>query len=57
MACGIFIIAVDELLSGWGAQAQLPRGMWDLVCQPGIEPSFPASEGRFLTTGPSEKSL
>ena len=57
MACGIFIIAVDEFLSCWGAQAQLPRGMWDLIHQPGIEPNFPASEGGFLTTGPSEKSL
>lgn len=57
VACGIFIVAVDGLLSCWGAQAQWPRGMWDLIRQPGIEPNFPASEGGFLTTGPSEKSL
>ena len=28
-----------------------------LVPQPGIEPEFQALEGRFLTTGPPEKSV
>ena len=32
------------------------RGMWDLP-GPGIEPMSPALAGRFLTTGPPEKSL
>ena len=28
-----------------------------IVPQPGIEPTFPALQGRFLTTGPAGKSL
>ena len=31
--------------------------MWDLSSRPGIEPTSPALEGGFLTTGPPGKSL
>ena len=31
--------------------------MWDLSLQPGIKPTSPALEGRFLTNGPPEKPL
>ena len=41
--------------SGCGIQALLPQGMWDL---PGLKiETVPAAlAGRFLTTGPPEKS-
>ena len=39
-----------------GSQALLLRGMWDLP-GPGIEPVSLALVGRFLSTGPSGKSL
>ena len=42
-------------LSGCGAQALLPLGMWDLP-RPGIAPMSPALAGGFLTTGPPGKS-
>ena len=38
-----------------GAWAQLPRGLWNLP-RPGIQPVSPALAGRFLITGPPEKS-
>ena len=41
--------------SSCGARVQLPRVMWNLP-GPGIKPVFPALAGRFLTTGPPEKS-
>ena len=34
-----------------------PRACGVLVPQPGIEPTFPALEGGFLTTGPPGESL
>ena len=34
-----------------------PKAHGIFVSQPGIEPAFPALEGRFLTTGPPGKSL
>ena len=33
-----------------------PWGMWDLSFPTGIEPTFPALEGKVLTTGPPGKS-
>ena len=36
--------------------AQLPGGMWGISPHPGMEPSSPALEGGFLTTGPPGKS-
>ena len=42
-------------LTGCGAQAQLPRGTWNLP-RPGIKPVSPALADRFLTTGPPGKS-
>ena len=37
-------------------RAQLPGGMWGISPHSEMEPSSPALEGGFLTTGPSEKS-
>ena len=34
-----------------------PWGIWDLNSWPGIEPTSPALQGGFLTTGPPGKSL
>ena len=34
----------------------VPHGFQNLVPRPGIEPAFPALEGKFLTTGPPGKS-
>ena len=42
-------------LSSCGAQAQLPRGMWNLP-GPGINPVSAALAGRLPTTGPPGKS-
>ena len=39
-----------------GIQAELARCMWDLP-GPGIKPTSPALQGRFLTTGPPGKPL
>ena len=41
-------------LSNCGSQAQLLRGMWDLL-GPGLEPLSPALAGGFLTTAPPGK--
>ena len=41
--------------SSCGAQAQLPRDMWNLPGS-GIEPMFPALEGGCLSTVPPVKS-
>ena len=46
--------ALEHRLSSCGAQAQLPRGMWDLP-GPGLEPVSPALAGGFLTTAPPGK--
>ena len=43
-------------LSYCGARALELHGMWNLL-EPGIEPVFPALQGRFLTTGPPEKPM
>ena len=40
--------------SSHGAQAELPRGRWDLP-RPGTEPVSPALAGRFFTTEPPGK--
>lgn len=50
-------LVVAQGLSSCSAQGQLPCDMWDLFPQPGIEPSFPVLENRFLTTGLSGKFL
>ena len=47
VTCRFFV--VERRLSG-------PRASGILVPWPGIEPMFPALEGRFLTTGPPGKS-
>ena len=47
---------VEHGLSSHHPRAQLPRNMWNLP-GPGIEPVSPALAGRFLTSGPPEKSL
>ena len=44
-----------DRLSICGSQAQLPRGMWNLL-RPGMEPMFPALTRGFLTIGPPGKS-
>ena len=60
-----FLVAL-RLLSRWGAgSVSVARGLTCpatggislIVSQPGIEPSSPALEGGFLTTGPPGKSL
>ena len=51
---------VGSLVGAGGLQSvqtSLLQGMWDLSPQPGIQPMSPALPGRFLTTGPSGKSL
>ena len=47
--------ALECGFSSYDARASLPHGMWNLP-GPGIKPVFPALAGRFLTTGPPEKS-
>ena len=42
-------------LSSCVAQARLPCSMWNLP-GPGTEPESPALAGKFLATGPPEKS-
>ena len=49
-------VVVALRLSSCGAQAQPPRGMWDLP-QPGIKPVSPALAGRSLTAGPPGKPV
>ena len=44
------------MVFSYGTWASLPCGMWDLP-RPGIEPVPAALAGRFLTTGPSGKSI
>ena len=46
--------ALEHGLSGYGAQAYLLRGTWDLS-RPGIEPISPALAGGFFTTEPPAK--
>ena len=46
--------APEHRLSGWGAGALVPLGVWDLPGS-GIEPVFPALAGEFFTTEPSGK--
>ena len=48
--------ALKHRLSSWGAQAQLPRSMWDLP-RPGIEPVTPSLAGGFFITEPAGKPL
>ena len=68
-ACRLFTV-VRGLLSNCGSQAlervgsvvvacrlSCPVACGTLVPQPGIEPTSPALEGGFLTTGPPGKSL
>ena len=43
------------MLSGYGKEAQLPRGMWNFP-RSGIKLMSPALAGRFFTTGPPEVS-
>ena len=47
-------VVAAQGLSSRGAQALLPRGMWD-VPGPGITPVSPALVDGFLTTGPPGK--
>ena len=47
--------ALGHRLCYCGAQAQLPKGMWDPP-RPGIEPTSPALTGRCLSTAPPGKS-
>ena len=42
--------------SGCGPQAQLIQGMW-ILPSPWVKPVSPALAGRFLTTGPTGKSI
>ena len=64
-ACGIFtsesvgsfFVAAHGLLSGLVRWPSCPAACGILVPWPGIKPSSPALEGRFLTTGPPWKSL
>ena len=46
--------APEHRLSGWGAGALVPLGVWDLPGS-GIEPIFPTLAGEFFTTEPSGK--
>ena len=61
VVCGFFILVASLLpntgsrCSCWGTQVQLPHVMWNLP-RPGNEPVSPALAGRFLTTGPPERS-
>ena len=48
-------VAAERRLRSRGAQALLPRGMWDLP-RPMTEPLSPALAGRFSTTGPPGKA-
>ena len=52
--CGFFCCEALRL-SGCGAQAQMPPGMWGLP-GPGIKPMSSALAGRFLSTGSPLKS-
>ena len=69
MVCGLFI-AMHRLLSNCNVQAperrgsvvvapglSFPAACEILVHQPGIKPTSPALEGRFLTTGPQGGTL
>ena len=55
VAHGTFTAAHGLSSCGVGPNCPIVCGI--LVPRPGIEPVSPASEGRFLTTGPPEKSL
>ena len=52
--CQVLVVACRILQCGARAQ-ELPCRTWDLS-EPGIEPSSPALEGRFLSTVPPGKS-
>ena len=54
--CSCSMRTRERRLSTGGAQALLPRGMWNLP-RPRIEPVSPALAGGFLTIEPSGKSL
>ena len=54
---GSFFIAAQGLLSGLVRWPSCRAACGILVPWPGIKPSSPALEGRFLTTGPPWKSL
>ena len=55
-ALGMWVsVAMALRLSCCGTSAKLSGDIWDLT-GPGIKPMSPALEGRFLTTGPPEKS-
>ena len=41
---------------GWGTQAYLPRGTWDLSSRPGINPVSPVLAGGYSTPGSPRKS-
>ena len=47
--------ALELRLSSCGTRALLLCSMWDLP-GPGLEPTYPALAGRFLTTAPPGKS-
>ena len=49
------LCVVFSLIAAWGLSCHLACGI--LVSQPGIELVSPTVEGRFLTTGPPERSL
>ena len=57
VVCGSRALVEARGLSSCGTRAYLPRGVWDLSPQPGIEPASPALEGGFFTTGPPGKFL
>ena len=69
MACGLLSscgprgpehmgsVVVACVLSSCGAGLSCPTACGILVPRPGIEPTSPALEGRFLTTGPRGNSL
>ena len=47
--------AIELGISSCDTGAWLPQGMWNLL-QPGFKSLFPTLAGRFLTTGPPQKS-
>ena len=51
----IYLCVCQVLVVARGLSCPVACGI--LVPQPGIEPTSPAVEGRFLTTGPPGKSL
>ena len=54
--CSCISQALEHRLNGYGSQASLLRGIWDLPGQ-GMEPMSPALAGGFFTTETPGKSL